>query len=307
MLVHRLKILLLLLSPSFIWGILFILADNILQEISPLYLAILRYAPGTIVVGIIVYILEGKNAYKIDKDFIKVASLGCLSMLGFNILVWIGVSISNGILAAIFQPMAPLIGILISFIFFRQKYNLLTFVIILIAFLGVFLAASNGNMSFLSSSGSLGVILIFVGVTLSTFTGIFSQRFKNFSMLRFTVVTNGAAMILFCLMAVIGNYIGITPFPSVENILNVKWEILYMSIFAGSLPLFLWYKGFEIIGAVNGMLITNLVPVITLTGSLVLGYTVGKFEVIGCLVVIMAMMLHYINVKRTTPALQYDE
>jgi hypothetical protein len=54
---------------------------------------------------------------------------------------------------------------------------------------------------------------------------------------------------------------------------------------------------------INGMLLNNLVPLVTITGSILLGYHVGSFEVIGSLVIISAMFLHYFNVKRTTHVL----
>ncbi len=303
MLLNRLKLFLLLCSPAFIWGILFIIANKVLLEISPLYLAILRYGPAVVVVGIVLYFMEGKSAFKINKELLIVAGIGAFSMFGFNILVWVGVSLSNGIIAAVFQPMMPLIAVLISFIFFKQKYNLLTFVIIFVAFCGVFLASSKGDLSFLYSSDSLGVIIIFIGVSMATLTGILSQRFKNFSMLRYTVITNGSGMILFCFLAIFGHFTGIIPSPSLENLNNVKWELLYILFFTGPLPLFIWYKGFQVIGAVNGMLLNNLVPVVTIVGSLVIGYSVGSFEIMGSLVIIGAMVLHYYNVKRTTKVL----
>ncbi len=303
MLLSRIKLILILCSPAVIWGILFIVAKQVLNEISPLYLAILRYGPATILIVIILYFIEGKKSFKINKEFLIVAGIGAGAMFGFNVLVWIGVGMSNGIIASIFQPLMPLIGVLITFIFFKQKYNVLTFIIILIAFFGVLLASSKGDLSFLTSSDSLGVLFIFVGVFVSTFAGILSQRFKSFSMLRYTTVTNGAGLILFCLLAILGYVTDSVPVPSFDNLEHIKWEMLYIVIFTGPLPLFLWYKGFAIIGTVNGMLLNNLVPLVTITGSILLGYHVGSFEVIGSLVIISAMFLHYFNVKRTTHVL----
>lgn len=303
MLLNRMKLLLVLCSPAFIWGIMFVIANQILNEISPLYLAILRYGPAVIVVGIVLYFMEGKGAFKINKEFFIVASIGAFSMFGFNVLVWIGVAMSTGVIAAIFQPMMPLIGVLISSVFFKQKYNILTFVIIFIAFCGVFLASSKGDFSFLTNSDSLGALLIFLGVFIATFAGVLSQRFKNFSMLRYTVVTNGAGVLLFCAMAFVGYLVNIVPFPTFDNIDHIKWELLYIVIFTGPLPLFLWYKGFELIGTVNGMLLNNLVPVVAIVGTLLVGYSVGSFEIAGSLIIIVAMILHYFNVKRTTHVL----
>ncbi|MDR2008687.1 MAG: DMT family transporter [Alphaproteobacteria bacterium] len=297
------KTLLIVVLPSIIWGILFIMANPIFEEVSPIYFAIVRFLPSTAVALIILYFVEGRTAFKVDRRFLFVMFIGAVAMIGFNVIVWIGIKLSSGVMGAIFQPIQPLFAIIVSFILFRQKFNALTFITIVIAFFGVFFAASEGNLAFLTQGDPRGFFLIFIGSFMVVFTGIYGPRFKDYSVLRFTVVTNGSGVCALLIFAFVENSLGFAPIPSMENVMNVKWELLYTGILAGTLPNLIWYKGAKIIGAVNMMLVSNLVPVVTISGTILVGFGVSIFEVIGTVIIFIAMGIHYVNVQRTTHAL----
>ncbi|MCL2567074.1 MAG: DMT family transporter [Alphaproteobacteria bacterium] len=300
---NHIQTLIIVCLPSIIWGILFIMATPIFQEVSPIYFAIVRFLPSTMVALIILFFVEGRTAFRVDKRFLFVMLIGAFAMIGFNVIVWIGIKLSSGVMGAIFQPIQPLFAIIVSFILFRQKFNALTFITIIIAFFGVFFAASEGNLAFLTQGEPMGFFLIFIGSFMVVFTGIFGPRFKDYSVLKFTVVTNGSGVVALLIFAFVENSLGFAPLPSMENILNVKWELLYTGILAGTLPNLIWYKGAKIIGAVNMMLVSNLVPVVTISGSILIGFGVSYYELIGTAIIFVAMGIHYYNVKRNHPAL----
>ncbi|MDR2008688.1 MAG: DMT family transporter [Alphaproteobacteria bacterium] len=299
----HLKTLILACSPATIWGILFVMATPIFQEISPIYFATIRYLPSAMVVFIVLYVVEGRAAFKLDKMSFYAFLLGAFSMTGFNVLVWMGVNLSSGVMGAVINPIMPLFAIIVSFILFRQKFNTLTFVIILIAFVGVFIAASEGNLAFLTEGNPLGVLLIIIGCIMATFSGVLAPKFKDYSVLRFTAITSIGGITFFILFAYVETMLGYANFPTWQNIVNIKWELLYTVVLAGTFPMLLWFRALKIIGAVNVMLLNNLIPVVAIIGSILMGYGVTNFEIIGATFVISAMALHYFNVKRTTHAI----
>ncbi|MDR0483739.1 MAG: DMT family transporter [Alphaproteobacteria bacterium] len=300
---NRIKLLLLLVSPATIWGILFIVVTPIFKEVSPLYFALVRYLPSVIVLAIILYFVEGKVAFKPTKRLFLVAIAGAFGLAGFNVIGWIGVSLANGTIAAIFQPLTPLIAILISFILFREKFGLLTFGIIILAFIGVFLAASDGDLSFLVHGEPLGFLLIFLGVVMSVFPIILAPKFKDFSVLRYTAITNLGGIITYLILAIICTEFGYAQLPSVENLMNVKWYLLYATIFTGVFPILLMFRAVKSVGPINAMLFNNLIPVVAIVGSILIGLHVSNYEIIGATIIIVAMTLHYFNVKRNTNVL----
>ncbi|MDR0483741.1 MAG: DMT family transporter [Alphaproteobacteria bacterium] len=300
---NHIKTLIIICLPSIIWGILFIMATPIFKEVSPIYFALVRFLPSTMVSLIVLYFIEGRVAFKVDRKFLFVMLIGAVAMIGFNVIVWIGIKLSSGVMGAIFQPIQPLFAIIVSFLLFRQKFNILTFITIVIAFFGVFFAASEGDFTFLTQGEPMGLLLIFVGSFMVVFTGIYAPRFKDYSVLRFTVVTNSSGVMALLIFAFIENSLGFAPLPSMENILNVKWELLYTGILAGTLPNLIWYKGAKIIGAVNMMLVSNLVPVVTISGSVLIGFGVSIFELIGTVIIFIAMSIHYYNIKKTSQTL----
>ncbi|MCL2567075.1 MAG: DMT family transporter [Alphaproteobacteria bacterium] len=300
---NRLKLLVLLVAPATIWGILFIVVNPIFNEINPLYFALVRYAPSVIILSIILYFVEGKIAFKPTPRLFFVAAAGAFGLAGFNVIGWIGVSLSNGTIAAIFQPMAPLIAIVISFMLFREKFGWLTFGIIITAFIGVFLAASDGDLSFLVHGKPLGFLLIFLGITMSVFPIILAPRFKDFSVMRYTAITNIGGVIAYLLFAVVGTALGYAHLPSLANLNNVKWHLIYAAIFTGVFPIFLMFKAIKTVGPINAMLFNNLIPVVAIVGSILIGFHVSNYEIIGAAIIIFAMTLHYFNLKRAKPVL----
>ncbi|MDR0483740.1 MAG: DMT family transporter [Alphaproteobacteria bacterium] len=295
---QHLKTLLILCSPPVIWGILFIMAVPIFKEIDPLFFPVVRYVPSVIVLLIVLLIIEGKKAFKVDKKFLQAMLLGAISMAGFNILVWIGVALSGGVIASVMQPVAPLMAVIFSFILFKEKFSLPTFVVIFIAFCGVFIAASEGDFSFLFHGHPLGFLLIFFGVSLSVLSGIYAPRFKEYSFLRYASITSLGGCVAFVISSIVSINLGYTHVPSLDNILNISGYLLYAVVLAGSLPMLLVFKGVKLVGPVNTMLLMNLVPVVAIVGSMVAGYKITTWEICGALIVIFAMTLHYFNVKR---------
>ncbi len=72
--------------------------------------------------------------------------------------------------------------------------------------------------------------------------------------------------------------------------MNVRFELLYMSIIAGVIAVFCWNAGNRYISSINGILFMNLVPVLALIGSIFRGYTVVKIEVAGASLTIIALL-----------------
>ena len=72
--------------------------------------------------------------------------------------------------------------------------------------------------------------------------------------------------------------------------MNVRFELLYMSIIAGVIAVFCWNAGNRYISSINGILFMNLVPVLALIGSIFQGYTVDKIEIAGASLTIIALL-----------------
>ena len=82
--------------------------------------------------------------------------------------------------------------------------------------------------------------------------------------------------------------------------MNVRFELLYMSIIAGVIAVFCWNAGNRYISSINGILFMNLVPVLALIGSIFRGYTVDKIEVAGASLTIIALLCTIYGKKRKT-------
>ena len=55
-------------------------------------------------------------------------------------------------------------------------------------------------------------------------------------------------------------------------------------------PVFAWNFGNKIVGPINGILFMNLVPVTSFVITVIGGYHISAFELVGCLLVIIALI-----------------
>ena len=75
-----------------------------------------------------------------------------------------------------------------------------------------------------------------------------------------------------------------------------------MIVLAGVIAVFAWNFGNRLVGSINGILFMNLVPVTSFIISVLGGYYISSFELIGCLLTIIALVANNLyNRKKTAP------
>ena len=78
--------------------------------------------------------------------------------------------------------------------------------------------------------------------------------------------------------------------PTMTQVSGVKNALIYMITLAGVIAVFAWNMGNRVIGAINGILFMNLVPIVAFVIIIINGYKVSGFEIIGCLITISALI-----------------
>lgn len=133
-------------------------------------------------------------------------------------------------------------------------------------------------------------ILMLCGVTCWVIYTNGGARFQSWSPLRYTTLTCLFGSISLIVIVTLFTYTNVITVPSLRTIMNVRFELLYMSIIAGVIAVFCWNAGNRYISSINGILFMNLVPVLALIGSIFRGYTVVKIEVAGASLTIIALL-----------------
>lgn len=167
-----------------------------------------------------------------------------------------------------------------------------TFLCMFVALIGVMLVISKGNIHLLFGAAShLSTnILMLCGVTCWVIYTNGGASFQSWSPLRYTTLTCLFGSISLIVIVTFLTYTNVVTVPSLSTIMNVRFELLYMSIIAGVIAVFCWNAGNRYISSINGILFMNLVPVLALIGSIFRGYTVDKIEIVGASLTIIALL-----------------
>ncbi|PPF98846.1 EamA family transporter, partial [Rathayibacter sp. AY2B1] len=69
-------------------------------------------------------------------------------------------------------------------------------------------------------------------------------------------------------------------------------QLAYLILLAGVVAVLLWNTGIKLLGALNGTLFQNLVPVTTFAISMAGGYRPGPVALLGAAIVVTALLLN---------------
>jgi drug/metabolite transporter (DMT)-like permease len=106
-----------------------------------------------------------------------------------------------------------------------------------------------------------GDLLIFLGALCWIVYTIGAVSFPGWSALRFTALTclpGTAGILIFTGIATLGGYASA---PAAATVVSVAWELAYLSLLVVVLAVLLWNMAIGYLGALNTMLLGNLVPV----------------------------------------------
>ncbi len=160
-----------------------------------------------------------------------------------------------------------------------------------VALLGVVLVITRGDPSMvIHGDGRVGDLMVFVGVASFVVYTLGARRFPEHSPLRYTALSATGGTITIVAVTALLTVIGVADVPTVSD-LGAVWEQIAYVILAGAvIAVLAWNEGVRRIGAANGALFMNLVPVVAFTIAIAQGYRPGAIELFGALLTISALV-----------------
>ncbi len=285
------------------WGAMFSVAKRTLPVLDAFFLGSLRYTFGVLVFIAILWAVEGRQALRYGGRFAPAAVFGMIGFCGFNLLVWWGLSFTRPEHAAIIMALqAPMTALAV---WLTQGRRPLPFTIACVAAAigGVLLVVTKGSFTGVFAGGSLlGDLLVFLGAVSWVIYTMAGWHFSGWSPLRLTVLTAipGAFGLVAINAAAIG--LGYAEPPTFEAVWSVKWQVAYFIVFTVVLGVLGFNNGVKHLGALNTMLMLNLVPVLVFAIEAWLGRSYEAVELVGAAVVIGALVANNIFLRRQAPA-----
>lgn len=294
---------LLLLTAAISWGGMFPVAKHVLSFMDPYYMTLIRYGAAAIIFALILYYLEGKQKLSFEGQHLQLLFLGTLGFAGFNLLAFTGLEHSRPEHGAVIMALMPMLTLLLTWLLKGQKPKSFTLIAMIFSFGGVFLVITEGHISHAFSKGSgtwdllflLGA-LCWVGYTMG------AQRFPNWSALRYTTLTCIMGVLSTGIITAIFTTSGYLHRPSLESLITYHWSISYLIILGAVVAVLSWNIGIKLMGAVNGVLFINFVPITAFMIGVIYGHHFSAAEIIGASLVIGALIANNLHLKRVSTA-----
>jgi len=273
------------------WGAMFPIAKRTLAVLDAFSLGSIRYAIGTLIFISLLVAFEGRRALSYDGRLPAAALFGVAGFTGFNVFVWLGLASTRPEHAAIIMSLQTPMVALAVWLTRGQRPATFTLGCTAVAIIGVVLVVTGGDPAHAFAYGTLGGdALVVLGAISWVIYSLAGGRFAGWSPLRMTVLTciPGAIGLMLVHATAIG--LGWVKLPTLEAVLSVKWQIGYFAVFTVVLGVLCFNAGVKFLGALNTMLMLNLVPVTVFVIEASLGRRFAAVELAGAGLVIGALV-----------------
>ena len=277
------------------WGAMFPVANSAFKAIDPFYFTLIRYVSVTILLVILLWWKEGKQAFRLEKRGLSLWFFGTMAFVVYNLFIFWGEDLMGepGIMvASISEAMMPMISIVIVWFISRQKPHGFTLTCVFTAFIGVMLVITKGDLrTFLTATDdiipSLLIFLAVIGWVVYTMGG---NQFSEWSSLRYSTLSCLLGTATACVIVFFVTLTGYISVPTLATVQTVSPHMLFMIVFPGIIALLGWNVGVRILSPLNGLLFINFVPVTTFVISFVQGYQLTVFDYIGTVFIILSLV-----------------
>lgn len=278
---------------------MFPIAKRSLAMIDAFSLGTLRYVLGLAIFSALLWAIEGRQAFRYGTRLWPAIGFGVFGITGFNTLVWYGLNFTRpehaGILMALQTPLIALS----LWVLRGQRPAAFTLGCVAVAIGGVILVVTKGDPARAFEGGSLlGDVLVLLGAVCWVAYSMAGGRFTGWSSLRMTTLTCIPGGIGLLLANAIAVATGFVPMPSLEAIGQVWWQVTYFALGSVVLGVLGFNAGVKHLGALNAMLMINLVPVGVFAIEAALGRRYEAVELAGAAVVIGALVANNLYLRK---------
>ncbi|HWL03298.1 MAG TPA: DMT family transporter [Microbacteriaceae bacterium] len=280
------------------WAGIYIVGDGVVETIDPISLTFLRWGPAAILLLIIAQLVERPDWRAVFRQWPKLLLLGCLGMVGFSILMLEGLRQTSPVNSALIGASGPVLIAVAAALLLRQRIGWRMIVGLAISLVGVVLVVTQGSWETLLTvgvnPGDLWVILATICWAIYTIVGRIQAGIP--------VITSAAVQALLATI-VLGVIVSFTGLKLPED--TATWVgVGYIAFIGSALAMYFWTFALRTLQPAVAGILLNLNPFFTVCLTLIIGGTVGGWEIFGGLVIIGGVLLGTVPGRRpsTRPA-----
>jgi drug/metabolite transporter (DMT)-like permease len=291
------------LTAALAWGAMFPIAGPALERNDAFHMTSFRDLVASAVFLAVLAAVEGRRALRTEGRARELWALGTIGFAGFNLLTYVALGHIRPQDAALIVATSPVITVLVLWALGSGRPRGAQLALTALAFVGVAIVISRGDPARLGGSSALWELLVLGGVLgWTAYTLAAARRFPELSSLRYTALTSALGTVSLVGITAIVVLAGGVGTPSSGDYAAEWWRLLYVAGPAAVIAVLAWNDGVKRIGAANGSLFINLVPVVTFAIAIGQGYDPGPAELAGAALTIGALVAA--NVVARRPAAQ---
>lgn len=282
------------------WGAQFPIAKSAFAAVDPYHVSAIRYLAGTAALIPIVAWQRGAGALGYHGRGPTVALLGVIGMSASPLLVFAGLGLTRPEHTAIIVSLQPSMTAVADWLVRGRRPAGFTIGCIATAFLGVVLVVTTGDPRLAFAAGELaGDAMVLAGALCWVVYTMGTERFGGWSALKLTVLTLIPGTIGLWLATAALAWLGVAHAPAWGAVRSVLPELAFLSFVGVAAAMICWNAGNRRIGALNAMLLINLLPVVTFAVGFAQGARFTRAELAGGAVVIGALVANNAYLRRT--------
>ena len=226
----------------------------------------------------------------IAREWKVLFALGFLGIFGFSAPYYVGLKWTTALNASLFNAVAPIMIVVVSFLWFRTRITSIQLVGVLLGFAGTIAIAAEGDWQILATlQFNPGDLLMLVGYTAwALYTVVLRWSPKELGHLELACLLSGVGVLCFAPLYAweISQGLGFE-----LNITNIA-VILYSAIFPSFLAYVFWNRGVAALGPNQAGYSQYLVPPFGIVlASAILGETVHGYHWVGIVVIFIGVWL----------------
>jgi len=281
------------------WGGMFVVAESAFAHVDAVWQTAIRYGSASIVFVVLLAVVEGRSAFVPSRETASVAALGTIGFAGFNLLAFVGLTWTTPQAASLIVSTMPLITAFVLWVRTGVRPRPVTWVTSAVALLGVATVLGDGDPAVLLHGGlNRGDLLVLLGAASWVVYTTGAAGFPGWSPLRYTALSASAGGVVIVVLAVALSLGGVLAVPTPQDVAAIAWQLAYVIVLAAVVAVLCWNHAMRALGAQDGVLFINLVPITTFAVQALRGQAPHAGELLGVGITLTALVANNLLVRR---------
>lgn len=272
------------------WGSAFIAGKFAVESFEPATIAFFRFFGAAILLFPLMWIMEKNRKKPTLKDYGLFAVLGLTGIALYNICFFLATKHAPVIKSSLFIASNPVLIILLSGLFLKEKITRNNIIGMIIALTGATFIITDGHLLSLVQLGFEPIDFVLMGAVVSwalySVVGkIVLKKYSSVESTTYAVAFGTVFLLPFAFME--------TSWQDVQQASTTTWlAIAHMSILVTVVSFVMYYNGIKEVGAAKASIFINVMPVsAVILATLFLGETFTAAHAIGAILVLSGVYI----------------